>query len=546
MLRRVSEFLVVLSSVAATSCADAAYARLTAHATSTSGETDDVEPDATSTGHEPIATVTTVVSGVSTSGGTTFEETAGLEAPTIDAFTVDPPVLTDAGPAWLEVDHSPDVIAIKLFELVGDEPVLLAEITPAELPWEFAVTSDSFNGIHEFRAEVVSNNGDTAEAEASLHVSLPAGGTEVWTYEGEDDVGPMNLGTAVAAVDDGAIIIGQHVAPGDSSMIVRKVDADAGTTVWELAPDYNVTGNAVVVGDDGTIVIAGCIVEETISRMWVHKLDRDGQPLADWPRTGPLSTCANDVAINQAGDAFIVGDKFVEALEDHHDVVVWKIPAVGPEAVVTWDNDHDFFVEDHAQSVVVRGADEVFIAGFSVLNGQNFADVERPFLLELSKTNALKLLWIAPIEADECEAALGLAVDELGGLVLSGWWKPAPMDYRRAVVTRLEGLPDYTWDRTWTFSPGWETPGYASEVSRDAEGRLVVAATIVGGIDDDIRLFALPLDGGEPVWESGYAYPLGGDDIAYDLKTDPYGYSYYIGTTITDDGFHIVAGRHRP
>ena len=43
MPRRVSELLVVLSSVAATSCADAAYARLTAHATSTSGETDDVD-----------------------------------------------------------------------------------------------------------------------------------------------------------------------------------------------------------------------------------------------------------------------------------------------------------------------------------------------------------------------------------------------------------------------------------------------------------------------------------------------------------------------
>lgn len=36
--------------------------------------------------------------------------------------------------------------AIRLYEFVEDEQVLLAELVPAELPWEYAVTSDSFNG----------------------------------------------------------------------------------------------------------------------------------------------------------------------------------------------------------------------------------------------------------------------------------------------------------------------------------------------------------------------------------------------------------------
>ncbi len=481
-----------------------------------------------------------------------FPPDVGDEFPEIHSFTIEPPVITEAGPVIIGATFSKSVTTAALFEKRDGETHLLEVIDPASaLTYEYAVTSDNLNGEHELYLQAFDADERVAQATSSFEVALPPGGTPVWHHVdyNPDDPAILTYGADVAVQGDGVVIVGVRIAENRFHLLARRYSGD-GELEWTFESEDEVSGEAVAVDDEGNILIVG-IEYGAKSRMWVHKLDAQGVPLWSEPRRGMPGTTGFDVAVDSSGQIYVVGTRTVTHPDDDNkledDAMIWEYRPDG--AMEAWadydDNSSYLWSDDRATGITALSDGRIALAGDVTIAGENNEKLLRAAVLEYVEHD-LFVRWVAQDAPSWSQSsATSIVSDALGGFALAGWTKseqPAP---ERIAVRGF----DASFSNTWSY-PGFpeENPiGVAYSLTRDPEGRFPVGAWIESEFSQDARVFSVKQAGG-PAWFPPYTYngSDSGNERVYGVAADTYGYVYFTGSEPVDGKARLILGKIRP
>ncbi len=500
---------------------------------------DDGDEDSSTTGsdYEPIET--------STSGPSSPPmEEPPPGGPAILEFSVTPPLLHEAGPVSLQVEHTPDVESVILFDIYDGETRLLAELGPNE-PWTYAITSEAdFAGLHELHAIVIDEHDRWAESEAELIVDLPPAGSAIWINEGEGDESPLSFALAVAAVDTGVVLAGTDYNAGSDHAFARLYDGHTSELSWTYKAPKGVYISDVEADPSGGVVLVGHVDVDDTMKAWVHHLDLSGAP--SWP--SPIdwleNTAATAVAVDQYGGIYAAGEATQLGMFEHTDIFVWHIPAEGQgmPTWATWGSNIAPTPIDRASSIALTNDQRVLIGGSTTAStGNNF--VERMAVLEYRDVEILQR-WVASGESTEESRGLEISALE-NDIVVAGWRRLSLNDPPTSFGVRLhEASPNTTLETVWEFPSGYDFPGQVFGVDQDPNGRVVMLETFFGS-PDGLRAIALHPNG-LPAWSAEYKHLGNGDTAARGLSIDQYGYVYFAGTLANDGKFHTLLGKLRP
>ncbi len=507
---------------------------------SSSTSSEDVDNAGSTSGFEPFNTVTSAAPADDDLPG----EDATPGGPQILSFTASPAEVPEAGPVTLNIEHTPDVVEVMLFDEYNGATEHLVDLDPGE-PWTFAITSEAdFEGTHELHAIVVDDEGRWDEATNVVEADLPPAGSPIWVNEGQDDDQPyFKLGLAAAAVNDGVIVAGRDLNAGMGYSFVRRYAGDSGDVEWTYKTSENVVVSDLEITADGHIVVVGSIINNSINRAWVHMLTADGTPAWDTPKEWLDNSMATAVAIAVNGDVYVTGDLDVADGIEHTDVFVWHLPENAMPTWATWDSGENLTRQDHANTVVVDDSDRVFVAGSATLTIPNNLDRPRMSVLEYSNATLVSR-WGDRIDDSSDSGILGIAgVDN--DIAVAGWRQDTPDGPLVQEVKRLsETDGDDILSTLWTYSGTGPEGQFATSIVRDPNGRLVVVGTIFDTRDALETLVLEP--SGAKSWSAMYQYLVGGDASAGAVAVDRYGYVYFIGTIAIGNGHRVLVGKRHP
>ncbi len=503
---------------------------------SSSTNSEDVDNAGSTSGLGPFNTVTSAAAADDDLPG----EDAAPDGPQILSFNASPAEVPEAGPVTINIEHTPDVVEVMLFDEYNGATEHLVDLAPGE-PWTFAITSEAdFEGTHDLHAIVVDDEGRWDEATTVVEADLPPAGSPIWVNEGQDDDEPyFKLGLAAAAVDDGVIVAGRDLNAGMGYSFVRRYSGDSGDVEWTYKTSENVVVSDLEITADGHIAVTGSITKNSISRAWVHMLNADGTPAWDDPQVWLDNSEATTVAVTADGGIYVAGNLTIEG--EHTDVFVWHLPANAMPTWATWDSDETLIPNDYASSVVTDSAGRVFVGGSATLAVEDYGPRQRMTVLEYSEST-LSLRWTDRASDESTSSILG--VTGLGSdLAVAGWREFAGPYVPEARLLKRDNDQN-SFSTLWTFDDGGAGGKMLTGIARDPNDRLVVVGTKMGG-PDVIELMSLDPDGNN-VWTASYQNFAGGDTSASALAIDQYGYVYFTGTLAIDGGHRVVAGKRNP
>lgn len=339
MHRRLLALASILASTACTEHAPPFY-NITDEApatdtTAVASFPDTSAPELTTTdaASETATTSATGASGTGSDASSDAGSSSGAPenaAPEIFSFSIDPPKIVEPGPVKMSLDLSDDVETVELWH----GATLLATVAPADLPFTFDVTSQgTCQGSQTFTAIASDPEGltDSAAADPGLFCELPYPGDEHYTryLEGAS-------GTAVAFRPDGGVVIGGVLG---GRMMLWRLDADGNPVAdwpktiadWTLVPDLagkdsGVT--AVAVGPTGAIVVAGYYKNGIALRRYVATLTENGALLGGEDVGLVDGEEILGLAVSTDGDIVAGGSRRTTPVDEDplYDAVAWGYP----------------------------------------------------------------------------------------------------------------------------------------------------------------------------------------------------------------------------
>ncbi len=476
--------------------------------------------------------------------------TSGADAPPeILEFTIDPPLITSAGPVNITASFSPSVETAVLFEKHDGETRVLEVLDPiTALAHEYAVTSDGFNGAHEVFVQGFDAEGEVVQAIGEFDVALPAGGTSMWHHVDPDDTASYAYGADVAAHGDGVVVVGTRYVQQTTRLVARRYAAN-NELDWEFETDDEVDGVAVAVDPDGNVYVTGAEYGAETG-MWVHKLDADGVPVWDVPRSGEPDTSGLDVAVNSDGRIFVVGtrtvhDPDIEGLHEDN-AMIWEYGADGAMlGSAEYDNNESHqWVDDRANAVTVLTDGRVVVAGMKTGENGNNLFVSQALVLEYA-SGSLEALWSAADGSWNASAAHDVVGDRSGGFAIAGWSQKDEIDPRRLDVRHFDGAASESW--VYPVYPVDNRIGEARAIALDPEGRFAVGGSIAGLQSEDEHVF-LSRPSGSPGWFPPFERngSDSGNDYVYGVDTSRFGVVYYTGVEVTGGKGRLVVGSINP
>ena len=535
MQRRAFEIVFVLGCFATAGCVDAAFARLTARATSTGtdGETEGAEPDGAETTVNTVTTASPMDSGDDSSD--TDAEPNADAGPRILSFSATPPSLAEAGLATVSIEYTPDVSRFLLFDDFAGEVRLLAELEPGVSTWDYPITSEAdFDGEHELHAIVIDDEDRWDEAVTDLSVDLNPAGSLVWVNDGKHDSSTFQSAIAAVADDTGVVVVVRDHNAGGIPSRIRRYDGFTGDVVWETATPEDVSVRAIAQApSSGDVVIAGQLGAGNDARMWVHQLDAVmGVPTWSEPEDWISGTTANAVTVDQDGGILVVGSETTQAATSAY---LWRLP-VDPEIEgylsAKWALDEDDAFAT-ATSVVVSAEGRVFVGGYHGFSPNQLEARDRMTVFEFDDA-------LAPVWVDDEDSQAFTRVNSItsgDGLFVSGWRKAHLNAENVLVLHRLRFTQDEDLEIVWSYEGN---PGEGTWIETDVNGRLLFGGTASSGI----VVGALSTHANE-LWDVTYEHGFA-NTYAGAGATDRWGNAYFTGYLVGDGGWNTVVGKVRP
>ncbi len=239
-----------------------------------------------------------------------------------------------------------------------------------------------------------------------------------------------------------------------------------------------------------------------------------------------------DIAVNSQGDLLMVGDTTSISWRGY-DMLLY---VVNPNGSKEWHRNYGTMGEEHARAVAVDSSDNIFIAGYSVQDGQQDILVKK-------LTPSGDEIWSRTLGGDQDDAALAAAVLSNGDLVVVGYTASYTYGGLDAVVYRLSGENG---DVVFMKHLGGASDEVAYGVAVDREDNIYIVGETssfsVGG--KDIALWKLSSSG---VRLYGARFGGGNDDVGHDALLAG-GYLYFVGksTSFTKGGWDLVVYKVNP
>ncbi|MEZ4449119.1 MAG: hypothetical protein R3B09_06535 [Nannocystaceae bacterium] len=502
--------------------------------TSSVGDSDDATDSLTG-----ATATTTTTSATTTAASDATDTTAPPDnaPPYIQWLFAEPETIHKAGPVTLTALYSDDVSEIELH--LDDE--LLAVLGPGDFPYQHLIADASQNGDREFWIRVRDPEGlEATSMPAQVAVELPESGSPVWTLIGED---PQWAEARAIVPFAGGVAVGAYlVEKGLSTPILRRYDENLNLH-WTVDPisEYGaVTGLAV--DPDGNLVAVG-VADKGGLRTWLAKLDEGGN-LVFPTKFGKVGETATGVAVAEDGSIYVSG--YVQTTDKgKFDAMLWAYNAEGgPKWFRQWDNElpqDPGFARDQAHGLAILSDGSIAIAGETWVRDEiNLAFTDtRAFVRRYAPSNALLGSWVASKDPAKHSAALSIAADASGGLLLGGWSSSDPNSTTTPLSIHLDAKTTPTWFRQEVSGLGGLEAVHG--ITRLPAGPIVIAMTLQGVTTRDVVIRGF-VEEGVQLWEYLHM-PAKGDDRVYALTMGPYGALYYAGGS---DQSVIITGELAP
>lgn len=240
-------------------------------------------------------------------------------------------------------------------------------------------------------------------------------GAVAWQRSWGDSSGRNEArGVAVAATDGSIYVTGLTFLNGGDAFLL-KFAAD-GTLVWQRTwgSAASESGEAVAVGADGSVYIAGSPSFGGTGRIFLVKFGASGVP--QWQKAWDTDAAANGVAVGPDGSVYVAGVTSRVGGQFEFDVVLLKIDPLG---ALVWQTTYAAGeVADARGGVAVDQSDgSIYVAGGVQAAKSGIVDLDA-ILLKFAPDGTL--VWDRSWGGRDGDDAGGVAVAPDGTVVLAG------------------------------------------------------------------------------------------------------------------------------
>lgn len=267
---------------------------------------------------------------------------------------------------------------------------------------------------------------------------------------------------------------------------VSKYNED-GNLEWiqQLSDAYG-SSNSVSADGLGNVYISGQTQGDLgdsfggYSRPFVARFDAAGSHL--WSRkvgsgVGIADTAAG-VAANTQGDVFVVGTTYYAEPQNSANVAVNKYDNAGNLA---WTTIIGSIADDRAGGISIDGNGNAYIAGFTLgnLNGTN-AGMNDAFVSKIDSGG--QLLWTRQFGADKSEGAFDVAVDQFGNVYAAGYTLSNLDGVNAGMSDAFVSKLDSGGNLLWTKQIGSAAEESVVGIAVDSMGSVFVSGTTLGNL----------------------------------------------------------------
>jgi len=430
---------------------------------STTGVADSSTSGAT-TG-DPGAPTSTNASGASAADGDSGGETAGItegstspgdgsssttlleidELPQIGDLDVAPTPVLAAGFVDLSIECSDDVAVAEVRFLVDGE--VLAAVTEAPFATKWLVKSQDQIGDHTLSAECEDSAGQVASSGEEISVALPAPGSVAWTRVYQAEKWDAEAADAAAAPDGSWWVCGHSRNPDDGTAVWVAHYSPSGTELFNrtISRGNKHTGRCsgiAVASDDGhrAVLTGGYGPTGLWPSLWTALVDEtEDQPVLAESDDALTGYWGNDVLVNQygqfeiAGQRVVNGDDFDMAHQIYNYEPGEKVLTSAAGLTFGWPD-----VPDIASAIVENPDGTVTLVGTRTWDRLTAAAVRLDAQHQVVNEDGWP--FRAPLTMMQSAGALDGAIDELGNLRLTGWWRESPNHDTRILTLTVDPL----------------------------------------------------------------------------------------------------------
>ena len=332
-------------------------------------------------------------------------------------------------------------------------------------------------------------------------------GEEVWLrqFGGSGD----DAANAVAASPSGDVYVagrtggestGAMMLGGVSGTFLRKYNAE-GTELWASQFGFeNFAGStAVDVDTEGSVYVAGSVQGALPGQValgpedaFLRKYGSDGEELWTAQMGGVGADFALDVAVNSAGEAYVVGwSRNIHPDQGNAVSMNAFVNAFDKDGATLWSTRLDLVGFSQATAVDVDGEGNLYVSGWvsGVLAGQTQVGATDAFLGKYAPTG--ELIWARQFGTPDEDRALDVAASPGGTAYLVGWSRgvfPRQDDVpERSVLVRRDGFVrayDGMGEQLWTRQFGTLKDQSANSLALDNSGNILLTGETAGPLFD--------------------------------------------------------------
>ena len=302
------------------------------------------------------------------------------------------------------------------------------------------------------------------------------------------------------------------LSPSGAILWQKSFAGAAGGSDAALGVAVDTSGNAVVTGSSANAQGIGDI--KTI------KYAPDGTVLWERLYDGGRDDAAYGVVVDGANNVYIAGESINTA--GNADIRVIKYAADG---TLAWAKSFDFGWDDYVSDIAVTAAGEVAVTGVSQNAGTN---ADWRVLKIAGATGALT--WQQSFDGGGEDQTYAAAMDSSGNVFVAGY--SAVNGNTNARVAKFAGADGRP---AWQSSIGGAGTDVAQAIAVDASGNAVVAIQFQNTSGNyDFRTVKLAAADGRALWDK--TFNSGGNDYAYQVAIDAAGNVVTIGSVVNSNG----------